>query len=276
MTVTDRSPRAAVPVGEVGISAHRGASHEFPENTLAAFRRAIELGAEGIELDVALSSDGVAVIMHDISVDRTTDGTGDVAELTFEQLRGMDAGGEPVPTLDEVLALAAGHAEVNIELKAGDAAPAVAEAVARHPELRWFASGGQWDALVELTRLSPGARIYPLTSGLGDWARLTDFAADLGYPTELIRRDMSRFSHLGRPLDEAIAFALEVGADGLSIWEEGLTAEAVARVHEAGLAAWAWTVNEAGRAEEILRMGVDAICTDEPALLLRHRAQIAG
>ncbi|WP_158609608.1 glycerophosphodiester phosphodiesterase [Cellulomonas triticagri] len=275
--MTPRPALPARPVEQVGVSGHRGASFELPENTLAAFRRALEHGADGIELDVALTSDGVAVVLHDESVDRTTDGTGSVADLTLAQVRALDAGGgERVPTLDEVLALAAGRAEVNIEIKAADAAPAVAEVVARHPGLTWFASSGQWDALEELLALVPGARVYPLTLGVAGPEHLRAIGIAAGYTDEQIDVEIERFSHLGRPLHEALDFAARVGAAGVSTWAEGLGAQDVATIHAAGLAAWVWTINDADRAEELMRMGVDAICTDDPATLLARRAAVAG
>ena len=94
------------------IWAHRGASASAPENTLAAFRAAEAAGAAGIELDVHLSADGVPVVIHDETVDRTTDGHGPVAALTLCRLRQLDAGrwfapafaGEALPTLEEILA----------------------------------------------------------------------------------------------------------------------------------------------------------------------------
>ncbi|HID07521.1 MAG TPA: glycerophosphodiester phosphodiesterase, partial [Armatimonadetes bacterium] len=71
---------------------HRGFSARYPENTLLSFRKAVELGVDGVELDVRLSKDGMAVLMHDATVDRTTNGIGAVADLTWEQLRTLDAG----------------------------------------------------------------------------------------------------------------------------------------------------------------------------------------
>jgi glycerophosphoryl diester phosphodiesterase len=104
--------------------AHRGALREAPENTLAAFRRALELGADGFELDAKLTRDDQVVVMHDATVDRTTDGAGRVSNFTLEQLRALDAGawfdfefrGEPVPTLDEVFAEFGPKALINVEL----------------------------------------------------------------------------------------------------------------------------------------------------------------
>jgi len=105
--------------------AHRGASAAAPPNTLAAFRRAAELGADGVELDVHLSADGVPVVIHDFTVDATTDGTGPVAGLTLAQLKQLDAGstfdpafaGERIPTLEEVLEMEE-RLFINVELKA--------------------------------------------------------------------------------------------------------------------------------------------------------------
>lgn len=86
---------------------HRGASAHAPENTLVAFKLAMEQGADGIELDVKRCATGEVVVMHDATVDRTTNGKGKVHELSLAQLRALDAGGEPVPTLDEVFELTA-------------------------------------------------------------------------------------------------------------------------------------------------------------------------
>ncbi len=278
MTVqTTRPVLPARSLSEVGVSGHRGASAELPENTLAAFRRAIAHGAEGIELDVALTADGVAVVLHDSTVDRTTDGTGAVAELTLAEVRALDAGaGERVPTLDEVLSLAEGRAEVNIEIKAADAAPAVAAVVARYPDLAWFASSGQWDALTELQQLVPGARVFPLTLGVATPDHLRALGRAAGYDEERMEAEIARFSHLGRPLPEALDFAVRIGAAGVSTWAEGLGRADVDAIHAAGLAAWLWTVNDPDRAEQLMRMGVDAICTDDPAALLARRAAVAG
>jgi glycerophosphoryl diester phosphodiesterase len=105
---------------------HRGASAAAPQNTLAAFRKAIELGADGVELDVHLTADGHVVVIHDFSVDKTTDGTGRVADKTLAALKALDAGakfspqfaGERIPTLSEVFGALEGKLLVNVELKA--------------------------------------------------------------------------------------------------------------------------------------------------------------
>ena len=100
--------------------AHRGASGSYPENTLLAFRKAVEIGADEIELDLHSTKDGHLVVMHDGTVDRTTDGTGAIAEMTLSEIKALDAGkGERVPTWEEVLDLVQGKVGLNIHLKEG-------------------------------------------------------------------------------------------------------------------------------------------------------------
>ncbi len=107
------------------ILGHRGASAYAPENTLIAFERAFELGADGIELDVTLTRDGIPVVIHDDRVDRTTNGNGLVSEMTVEEIQRLDAGGsfnvkfrgEKIPTLEKVLAYVPADKIVNVELK---------------------------------------------------------------------------------------------------------------------------------------------------------------
>ena len=99
------------------IIAHRGASAHAPENTMAAFQLTLEMAADGIELDAMLAKDGEVVVIHDESVDRTTNGTGLIKELTLQELQKLDAGGgEKIPTLNEVLTHFAGRFLINIEL----------------------------------------------------------------------------------------------------------------------------------------------------------------
>ena len=107
------------------VFAHRGDEAHAPENTLSAFKQAVEKGTDGIEFDVKLTADGQVVVLHDQSVDRTTNGTGNVAKLSFAALRELDAGkqfpgqfpGEKIPTLDEVFETVGKRVYMNIELK---------------------------------------------------------------------------------------------------------------------------------------------------------------
>ena len=124
---TAASDSAELRLPERGICAHRGASQTHPENTLAAFREAIRLGAHMIEFDVALTKDGELALMHDLTVDRTTDGRGKVADLTMAEIKKLDAGrwkspefaGERVPTLREALAVMPVNCWLNVHLKGG-------------------------------------------------------------------------------------------------------------------------------------------------------------
>jgi glycerophosphoryl diester phosphodiesterase len=107
--------------------AHRGASGNYPENTLIAFQKALEIGVDEIELDLYLTKDDRLIIMHDSTVDRTTDGTGAISELTLAEIKALDAGGvfgeqfrgERVPTWEEALELVQGKVGLNVHLKEG-------------------------------------------------------------------------------------------------------------------------------------------------------------
>lgn len=108
-------------------TAHRGASGDYPENTLLAFRKALEIGVDEIELDLRMTRDGHLVVMHDATVDRTTDGSGSVDGLTLSEIKRLDAGGafgegfrgERVPTWEETLELLKGKVRLNVHLKEG-------------------------------------------------------------------------------------------------------------------------------------------------------------
>jgi glycerophosphoryl diester phosphodiesterase len=112
-------------VNQTLVIAHRGAKGEAPENTLAAFKLGLEQGCDGIELDIHLSKDGELIVIHDYTLDRTTDKTGSISELTLEQIKQADAGrwfhekyaGERVPTLEEVFDLVPAEVMINVEIK---------------------------------------------------------------------------------------------------------------------------------------------------------------
>lgn len=117
-----------VQLPERGLCAHRGAMATHPENTVSAFREAIRCGAHMIELDVWLTKDSKLVVIHDSTVDRTTNGTGKIAELTFEEIRRLDAGswksarfeGQRVPSLEEALSMMPVNVWLNVHLKGGE------------------------------------------------------------------------------------------------------------------------------------------------------------
>jgi len=216
------------------IYAHRGASVEYPENTLAAFRRALELGVEGIELDVHLSADGVPMVIHDATVDRTTNGTGMVVEMTRAELQALDAGnGERIPTLGEVLDLVGHRLHIDIEVKAEDAGEAVLREVSGR-DLRWLISSFQFDVLRYVRAQRPDAELWPLTNGASD---------------------------------DAISVAKEIGARALAISHRGMDADIAAYLTRQGLGFWVWTVNDPALAQTLVEWGAIGICTDDPATI---------
>lgn len=219
----------------VPIYAHRGASAEKPENTLGAFARALELKTFGMELDVHLTRDDVPVVIHDESVDRTTNGTGLVSERSYAEIQNLDAGnGERIPTLQEVCDLVQGHTHLNIEVKANAAAAAVLREVRLRPSLHWAISSFDWDVLRFIRREDDRAELQPLTIGA---------------------------------TEEALACAVEVGARQLNLFDAAVDEDIVAFLRERTLGAWVWTVNDPARAADLVRWNVAGICTDDPARL---------
>jgi len=144
----------------VVVLGHRGCMGKLPENTLLAFRRAIEVGADGVELDVWLSRDGKVVVMHDETIDRTSNMTGRQKDMTLEELKRADVGmGERIPTLEEVFEALPEDALVNVELKDWDAAREVAKIVkANNPE-RVLISSFDVDALRKYRRFDEETRM---------------------------------------------------------------------------------------------------------------------
>ena len=150
------------------IIGHRGAAGLEPENTLRSFARALDIGVDAIELDV-YCVDGQLVVIHDDTLERTTNGRGEVMATSFEALRALDAGkGERIPTLDEVLALAAGKVTVNVELKGEGTAAPVAHCIAEHPDVDVLVSSFEHDELALFRTAAPRARVAPLFHRVSD------------------------------------------------------------------------------------------------------------
>ncbi|HZG77648.1 MAG TPA: glycerophosphodiester phosphodiesterase family protein [Paenibacillus sp.] len=229
------------------IYAHRGWSAEAPENTMAAFRKALDAPyVAGLELDVQLSKDGVPVVIHDFALDRTTNGTGLVKEHTLEELRRLDAGswfgpafaGERIPTLAEALALAKGRGKVNIELKtAGRLYPGLAEAA------------------VKVVR----------EAGMERDVYFTSFDHLVMLETKSIAPDIrTGLLIAGRPIALKVQFEL-TGADVLSIAHAYLTPDLVREAKELGLEILAWTIDDVERIRAVAALDADiAICTNAP------------
>ena len=221
--------------------AHRGASGTSPENTLAAFRAAIAAGATMCELDVQSTRDHALVVIHDDTVDRTTDGRGAVAEMTLAELKRLDAGvrfkggprrGEPIPTLDEVFAATAGQCALNIELKAGQVEEEVAELMRKWSALETsMVSSFDWGKLARMREHQVAVRIGVLAEK--DIPRMFDAAARLS------------------------AYAVNPRFDLV-------TSELCNTAHARGLKVLVWTVDVPELMRLLLGCGVDGIMTNYP------------
>ena len=226
------------------VVAHRGGSAAAPENTLTAFRTAIAHGATAAECDVHLSADGAVVVIHDPTLERTTNGVGAVAAKTLTELRALDAGawmspafaGERIPELRELLALAAGRLILLVELKAGDGLEERVTAL--------LAAKRRADVIVtsfDPERLARASTLLPTI------------------PTMLLGR---RRGHGSLVLVET---AVELEAAAIGVDQEGIDGPLVEAAHRAGLGVFAWTVNDPDTAHRRAALGVDGLITDEPA-----------
>lgn len=145
---------------DIAVIAHRGEHLKHVENTLPAFSAAIEAGADYFELDVRTTADGELVLMHDAAVDRTTNGKGRVADLTFDQVRALRAGGEPIPTFEEALAVARGRSQVYVDAKQLSARALIA-ALEKQRMLDHVVVYGGLRFLKEVQSLRPAVRVMP-------------------------------------------------------------------------------------------------------------------
>jgi glycerophosphoryl diester phosphodiesterase len=227
---------------------HRGARVHAPENTMASFERAAELGADLIELDVRLTSDGALAIIHDSTVDRTTNGSGRVADLTWAEIQALDAGirfseafaGQRVPSLQQVLEWARGRVYLAVEVKVP--APVPPDVLARIAEV--IRDGGMADQVtmhdIPQPDITAVRQVDPAIQVMCDWG-------------STIRND----------LPETIRRSSEIGGAAV-IWDwHDVTAELVAQAHAAGLAVYAAdcpTTAEAVR--EARTRGIDILEAD--------------
>jgi len=222
------------------VIAHRTTMGHAPENTLLGIRTALEMGCDGVEIDVRLCADGVPVLIHDDDLGRTTDASGRVADTSLDTLRRVDAGqGESVPTLRDALALVNGRMLLIVELKVtpGDDVAALCDAV--------------------LQDLAESDAI--------PWAWLWSFDSET--VVELVRRAPHgrRIAHLCiEPAPEIWQIAAEHRLDGVSMHGSGLTGERAAACRAHDMAAFVWTVNEPADIERCIALGATGIVGDYP------------
>ncbi|BBD08306.1 glycerophosphodiester phosphodiesterase [Desulfovibrio ferrophilus] len=241
--------------------AHRGFSAKYPENTLAAFEAALEAGADGIELDVTLSRDGRLVVIHDETLDRTTDGTGPVSALDWDELGDLDAGrwfdeafaGQRLPSLSEVLDVVGGKMLVNIEIKP-EAACVSADVPVEQQVLDCVREHGLMDSVVV------SSFDYSIL------LRLRGLDADLRLGTLFTGEEENiDFRALLQAID---AFSFHIRA-------AELIPEIVDLFHEDGIKVYCWTESyddEALAMEQVLEMGVDGFFANNVEYFLAKRA----
>lgn len=234
--------------GKPIVFAHRGASGEAPENTLAAFKLGLEQGCDGFELDVHLSKDGQLVVIHDATIDRTTDGAGAVNEMTVEEIQTFDAGswfdtkyaGERIPLLEEVFDLAPPESIINIEVKGSydrQLEPALIDLLIRKDRLDTaVVSSFDWKSLRFLKELEPRVKVGLLYN-------------------------ISMDHH------EKLPEAAGTEVYSLHPNDTKLEPEEIQRAQSAGLEVYAWTINREERMKRALESGIDGIITDFPGRL---------
>jgi len=233
------------------VIAHRGASAVAPENTMAAFRRAVAMGADCIETDLHLSRDGRLVIVHDNTLNRTTSGDGLVKNFTFAELRELDAGrwfaeefaGEKLPGIEELLDLA-GQADLSLYLEIkGGAGYGVERAVIS-------ALRGRKEAKATVVLCFDGSvldRIHQL-----DRLLMTGLLFETGG-------------------EDMVREAVRVGARQIGPRGDCVTPELIEDAHRRGLKVVTWTINEPGQMRAMANAGVDGIMSNHPDRLIAVR-----
>lgn len=206
-----------------------------PENTLLSFKKALDLQVDVIELDVHLCKTGEVVVIHDDTVDRTTNGKGYVAEKTFQELRSLDAGkGQKIPELQEVLDLIKRKIKINIELKGRETAKPVSEIIEKYVRVK----GWQYDnflvssfncrELLEFSKLKPEIKIGLVT------------------------------------VNASLDLAVKIKAHSVNVRYDAVNEDFVSTAHKKRLMVFAWTVNNSKDIKRIKSYGVDGIFSDFP------------
>lgn len=236
------------------VISHAACKGHAPENTLAGVRAALAIGVDAIEVDVHCSADRVPVLIHDATVDRTTDGTGAVAEMTLEQLRALDAGcraqgggfaGERIPTLAEALALTRGRCLLIVEVKAPGIEREVAELIAAEPGdvMVWSFLADVAAGLRELVPAVPCARLSPPLAG---------------------------------PAGDLFAATLRAGLQAVSVHHTSVDAALVRAAALRGLTVYSWTADDPADQQRLAAAGVAGIVTNVPDILRRVLGRTAA
>ena len=221
------------------IMGHRGAAALEPENTLRSIRTALAMGVAAVEIDVQLTKDGKLAVIHDGTVDRTTNGKGAVRDFTLAELKGLDAGkGEAIPSLAEVVAAVDGRAHLVIEVKHPEAAPAL---------LKFF----------------QGRDIFARTHVISFWHPVI----------KALREQEPRLRTgvllVGCPADP-VGLARAALAEALVLHYGYVTPDLVDAVHEAGLLVYIWNIDDVETVKPYLAMNLDGIGSNRPDVLVEY------
>jgi len=230
------------------VISHAACGGHAPENTLAGVRAALAIGADGVEVDVQASADGVPVLMHDLTVDRTTSGKGDLSSFTAEQLAALDAGGEPVPAFARALELTRGRALLVAEIKRPGCEEALADAVRSADALAdvmvWSFLPPALEAMRRVEPRLPGGLLVAPQS-MGNWPAMRELA-------------------------------LRLGLQAVSVFHLSLDAEVVSQARRSGLSVYAWTADTEVDIQRLMELDVDAIVTNFPDRALALLGRPAG
>jgi len=239
------------------VTSHAACKGHAPENTLPGIEAALRLGADAIEIDVHCTADGVPVLLHDDTVDRTTDGAGDIREMKLELARTLDAGARqfvpqfkrtPIPTLAEALDLTKGKALLQIEVKQLDIERQVADVVREAGAVNDCEVHSFWPQVVQGMRAAEPRMAAAL---LTDGRRVVEWQDFFG-------------------------FALSLNAQGVSVFHSWATPELVRQGQRRGLTFMVWTVDDEADIERVIDAGVDSICSNFPDLVRRSLLARAG
>lgn len=215
---------------------HRGAKSLEPENTLLSVRRAMEIGVDAVEIDVRLTKDREVIVIHDETVDRKTNGTGRVCDLTLAEIRGLDAGkGERLPTLQEGIDVTRGKVELLIELKEAGTEETVAEHIRRND-------------------------IYESSYVISFWHDLVKKVK------EMDSRIRTGVLLVGCPVDGCLARS--AGADAFVMKYTFVNPQLVKTAHSEGFKVFIWNIDDRDLVKPYADMEVDGIASNDPRILV--------
>ncbi len=233
------------------IIAHRGASAYAPENTMAAFAKGVEMGADYIEFDVQMSKDGIPIIIHDNSLDRTTNGSGHISAYTLEELKTLDAGswfgkefaGETIPTFDEVLDQFGGKINILIELKYPELYPGIEEKVAHALKEYNLVKTNSDEIIIQSFNHASVKKSKELLPEIPHGVLV---GKDWKYVSDTQLEEFATYAYYFNPYFKIA------------------TAELVERVHLANMTMFPYTIKNQSDANKLYKLDVDGIITDYP------------